>query len=125
MSADTSTSQAPTIETKVVPITLARLRPGAQPLTDRKGVNVTYLGTVYADDFEGPAYVKDLDEVQLASELLAVVLGLASGLPMPRPFLVAVTPDALAITKGPALPDGSARVAFGSASTPLRTNRSR
>jgi len=120
MTVDPSTASAAVLKQLVpIPVPLARLRPGARLLTDRKGANDTYYGIVYSAEFEGQAYVKDLDETQLANELLAAVLGLTSGLPMPRPFLVAITADALATAKGPTLTDGSARLAFGSASAPF------
>jgi HipA-like kinase len=100
-------------------VTFARLRPGAKLLTDRKGVNDTYFGTIYCDDYEGQAYVKDLPIVQLANELVAAVVGIASGLPIPRPFLVLVETGQLPSTHGPLLADETARLAFASQSSPF------
>jgi hypothetical protein len=93
------------------------LRPGAAPIGNLKGVNDTYYGIVYGSDFEGPAYIKDLDPIQLSNELLAAVLGRAASLPMPTPYLVAVTADALGMTKGPKLHDGSASLAFATSAS--------
>ena len=101
-------------------VSFARLRPGAQLLTDNKGANDTYFGTIYCDDYEGPAYVKDLVPIQLANELLAAVLGVTAGLPIPRPFLVLVESGLLQTSHGPALPDGTSRLAFASQSTPFQ-----
>jgi len=64
--------------------------PGGTLLTDDKGVNETYRGTIEVGPSRIDAYVKLMSGRQLVNELAASVLGRLVGLRMPRAFLVLV-----------------------------------
>jgi len=77
-------------------------------------VNDTYRGQVLTDDGSTRAAIlKDLDQRQLANEVMAAALANAAGLPVPQPYLAIASQSILPATKGPKQPDGS-RLVFAS-----------
>lgn len=73
---------------------LGRVLGDVEPLS-KKSWNAVYRGDVLLDDdkiYRG--FIKDLDERQLANELLAAVLGKGLGVSVPRSALVAVSKNA-------------------------------
>lgn len=92
----------------------ATLLAGATPF-NAGNVNDTYRAQVLLGDGRiAMAIVKDLDQRQLANELLASTLAKAVGLPTPDVYLAVVRPAILPLSKAPALQDGN-RIAFASA----------
>ena len=94
-------------------IQLATVLPGAKPFKTGN-VNDTFHGQVLlTDNTVRAAILKDLDQKQLANELLTSVLARAAGLPTPDVYLALVRGDDLAVSKAPKLPDGN-RMVFAS-----------
>lgn len=94
-------------------VQLARVLPGAQ-LIDTKSVNSVYRGQVLlADGSMSQAYIKDLNNWELASETMAAAVCVQLGLPTPRPFLAISDNDTLTLTKAPTNPDNF-RITFAS-----------
>ncbi|MCZ0963232.1 HipA family kinase [Paracoccus benzoatiresistens] len=78
-------------------------------------MNETYKGFVrFADGRRRHAIIKDLNQTQLANELLASVLGKALQLPVPDSYLGVVPTDVLPVSKVK-LSDGSGHLVFVSA----------
>ncbi len=96
-------------------VELATVLRGAQPLAE-KGINDSYRGQlVLSDGTTRSAILKDLDERQLANELLAAALAHALGMPVPKAHLAIVpSGDILAVQKGPVSANGE-RLVFASA----------
>jgi hypothetical protein len=93
---------------------------GALPF-DAGTANVLFRGQVLDDHGEiTSCFIKDLDPRQLANELMAAALGLAAGIPIPRPIIVKVDPGIIAASKCP-LPDGSGHLAFASSDVDIST----
>jgi hypothetical protein len=83
--------------------------------------NVLFRGQVLDDHGEiTSCFIKDLDPRQLANELMAAALGLAAGMPIPRPIIVKIDPGVLAASKCP-LSDGSGHLAFASSDVQMST----
>lgn len=83
--------------------------------------NVLFRGQVLDDHGEiTSCFIKDLDPRQLANELMAAALGLAAGMPIPRPIIAKVDPGILAANKCP-LSDGSGHVVFASSDMQMST----
>jgi hypothetical protein len=77
-------------------IELAELLPGADPICDEdKGVSETYHGFIATDEGHHKAYIKILDRIEMANELVATTIGCELGLRVPRAFLVRVHPEDL------------------------------
>jgi HipA-like kinase len=94
-------------------VRLATVLAGAVPFKEGN-VNDTYRGQLLSDDGSMcAAIIKDLDQRQLANELMAAALAKAAGLPVPTPYLAIANQAALAARKGPRQPDGS-RLVFAS-----------
>ena len=95
-------------------IRLATVLAGAVPFKEGN-VNDTYRGQILSDDSSTHlAIIKDLDQRQLANELMAAALAKAAGLPIPQAYLAVGAPAVVAARKGPLQPDGS-RLLFASA----------
>ena len=87
---------------------------GARPFKEGN-VNDTYRGQVLTEDQSTrAAIIKDLDQRQLANEIMGAALAKAAGLPVPQAYLAMAVPNALTATKGPQLENGS-RLVFASA----------
>jgi hypothetical protein len=97
-----------------VHLMLGTVLPGAEPF--RVGnANDTFRGQVLCNDGKTRlAFIKDLAPRQLANEIMAAAMGLASGLPVPPPIVAKVEPAVLKVTRC-ALQDGSGHVVFASA----------
>lgn len=95
-------------------VQLATVLRGATPF--RFGnVNDTFYGQLLIPGGQmRSAIIKDLDQRQLANELMASALAHACGMPTPQAYVAAAAPDVLATTKGPLLHDGR-RILFASA----------
>ncbi|ESZ30602.1 HipA family kinase [Mesorhizobium sp. L2C084A000] len=88
-------------------IRLATVLRGASPFKEGN-VNDTYRGQILLEGGNvRQAVIKDLDLIQLCNELLAFSLARHVGLPIPEAFIGRVRPGVLAVSKAPALPDGS------------------
>jgi hypothetical protein len=88
-------------------IQLATVLPGAVPFKVGN-VNETFRGQVLlADGTEREAILKDLDNLQLANELLASALLRAVGLPTPDAYLGLVRTGELQVSRAPQLADGN------------------
>jgi hypothetical protein len=95
-------------------VQLATVLAGARPFKEGN-VNDTYRGQVLSQDGSTHfAIIKDLDERQLANELMAAALAKAAGMPVPQPYLAIASQATLATRRGPQQPDGS-RLVFASA----------
>jgi hypothetical protein len=95
-------------------VRLATVLAGAKPFKEAN-VNDTFRGQVLSEDgVTHTAIIKDLDQRQLANELMAAALAKAAGLPVPQAYLAIASPAALAANKGPQQADGS-RLVFASA----------
>jgi hypothetical protein len=70
------------------PIGLGYALPGATLLQDDRGVSETFTGMIEAGSKRLHAHIKFLSTKGLINELIASVLGSATGLPMPKGFLV-------------------------------------
>lgn len=87
---------------------------GAIPFND-DNVNATYKGFVRLKNGDRRhAIIKDLNQTQLANELLASVLGKALGLPVPDAYLGFVPNNVLPVSQSK-LADGSGHLVFVSA----------
>lgn len=96
---------------------LASLLKGAVPFKEGMNVSDTYRGLILVDEKTSrAAIIKDLPAKELAAEIFGSAVAATAGLPVPDCFLTRVAPDALALSKGPSLPDG-AKLAFASADT--------
>ncbi len=94
-------------------IQLATVLAGLHPLSER-GINESYRGQLLIEEgIIRPAIIKDLDERQLANELMVAALADAAGMPIPQAHLAMVPPEISDLRKGPLLSNGS-RLAFGS-----------
>lgn len=77
--------------------------------------NDTFRGQVLCADGETrQAIIKDLNSRQLANEIMAAAIGLASGLPIPPPIIARVEPGVMKVSRCP-LPDKSGHLVFASA----------
>jgi hypothetical protein len=95
-------------------VRLATVLAGAKPFKEGN-VNDTYRGQVLSDDGSThAAIIKDLDQRQLANEMMVAALAKAAGLPVPQPYLAIASQAALTTRKGPQQADGS-RLVFASA----------
>ncbi len=87
---------------------------GANPF-NIGNVNDTFRGQVLcADGRTRQAIIKDLEPRQLANEIMAAAIGLASNLPIPQPIIAKVEPGVLAVSHCE-LADGSGHLVFASA----------
>jgi hypothetical protein len=99
-------------------IGLAKVLLGAKPFKDGN-VNETYRGQVLLEDGSTRlAILKDLDNKQLANELLASVLAKSIGLPTPDVYLAEADTSALALSKGPKTSGGRVCLASIDAKAP-------
>jgi hypothetical protein len=88
-------------------IQFATVLPGAKGFNEGN-VNETFRGQILlADGTVKNAVIKDLDQRQLANELLASVLAHAAALPVPDGYLALVRGADLAVSKAPRLADGN------------------
>ncbi|MCA9462479.1 MAG: hypothetical protein KC590_10140 [Nitrospira sp.] len=69
-------------------IELAALLPGAQLVTGQGNVEETWISEIYAESGPTVAYVKVLNQNQLASEVVCALIGMALNLNIPKPYLV-------------------------------------
>lgn len=86
ISTPNSTDDLPELE-------LATVLPGAVPFKFNENVNDVFRGQILCDSGPVTAFIKDLDARQLANELLAGMIALKVGLPIPRPMLARAAPD--------------------------------
>ncbi|NGO49757.1 HipA family kinase [Allomesorhizobium camelthorni] len=99
-----------------VHLVLGTVLHGASPFK-LGNVNDTFRGQVLCADGEArQAIIKDLSARQLANEVMAAAIGLASKLPIPMPIIARVEPGILAVSRCP-LADGSGHLVFASADT--------
>jgi hypothetical protein len=88
-------------------IQFATVLPGAKRFKEGN-VNETFRGQILlADGTVKSAVIKDLDQKQLANELLASVLAHATTLPTPDAYLALVRGSDLLVNKAPRLADGN------------------
>ena len=87
---------------------------GAEPFNVHN-LNDTYRGQILlADGQVVSAIIKDLDCRQLANELMAAAMGVASGLPIPTPIIAKVELGTLGVSRYP-LEDNTGHLVFASA----------
>lgn len=73
-------------------IELGNVVPGATLLGEDKGINETFIGHIDCANQRIKAYIKILNQKQLANELFVNTLGRRLGLPVPKGFLLRVKP---------------------------------
>lgn len=91
-------------------VRFATLLPGATPFKDIGIPNVTqtYKGEILVSPGDiRSAVIKDIPQRELANEVLAAALALASGVPVPQPYLVLNRPGVLRAEHAPALEGGT------------------
>jgi hypothetical protein len=88
---------------------------GAERFSFNNNVNAVYRGMVRCRDGSMVmAFLKDIPLRQFANELLAAVIGLRLGLPIPRPIVALVSPDVIPAIHNP-LAATEDFIVFGSA----------
>lgn len=85
------------------------LLPGATPIHN-ENINPVWRGNVVIGNYRRSMYVKSVDKRTLAVEVMCAVLGRALELPMPRPALVMVHPEAIQGLSQPSVFFGSESV---------------
>ncbi|MBX3579514.1 MAG: hypothetical protein KF723_20100 [Rhizobiaceae bacterium] len=97
-----------------VHLVLGTVLHGASPF-NVGNVNDTFRGQVLCGDGEvRQAIIKDLSPRQLANEIMAAAIGLASRLPIPQPIIAKVEPGVLTASRC-VLTDGTGHLVFASA----------
>ncbi|MFN4039140.1 MAG: HipA family kinase [Erythrobacter sp.] len=77
-------------------ISFGTILAGARPFTFNQNVSSTFRGEVLCDDGSiASAFIKDLPVKELFNELASSVIGLALGLPLPKPLLAVASPEVL------------------------------